>query len=78
MDVEIRVLRKMKDFLNSCFLANVYDTMTDQELAEHLLEDVWGEVSITSPQAAILESAIDRLRRSPLGALASIAIIGES
>lgn len=38
--------------------------LTDAQLAELLLEEVWGDLSPTDQKCAVVEQAVDRLRRS--------------
>ena len=43
-DVLARRKAAITGLLNSSYLATIYATMTDAELADHLLHDVWGEM----------------------------------
>ena len=43
--------------------------LTDAQIAELLLDEVWADMSSLTPAATIVGQAIDRLKRSPGGPL---------
>lgn len=45
------------------------NNLTDAQLAELLLDEVWGDMSSLTPEATIVGQAIDRLKRSGRGRL---------
>lgn len=49
--------------------------LTDAQLAELLVSEVWGDMSSLTPEATLVGQAIDRLRRSGGGPLVAVPAV---
>ncbi len=52
-----------KELVTSCDAANALEKKTDVELADLLLNHVWGDKNILSTQSALIEEVIERLHK---------------